>query len=77
MRLRMKYCLIITKYDECGIVLSITLNHARFFIMKVCTFDLSCLCKDNKGSCDDLVRISIIVQTYVILTQSHITVDEP
>ena len=33
----MKYC-IITRYDECGIVLSIILNHSRFFIMKVGKF---------------------------------------
>jgi hypothetical protein len=45
---------------------------------QVCHAVLSCLCKDNnKGSCDDLVRISIMVQKIFILTQSHITIDEP
>ena len=32
------------KYDECDIVLSMVLNHARFFIMKVGKFVMpSCL----------------------------------
>ena len=44
MRLRMKYC-IITKYDECDIVLSIVLNIIMpGFIMKVGKFVMpSCL----------------------------------
>ena len=79
MRLRTKYC-IITKYDECDTVWSIILinimpgfyNEGR----QVC--HVSCLCKDtNMGWCDDLVRVSIIVQKKFILTQTHITIDEP
>ena len=80
MRLRTKYC-IITKYDECDdLVLSIVLNIKSGFYnegRQVWHAVLSCLCKDNKGSCDDLVRINVIVQKNCILTQSHITIDAP